>query len=71
MILGCFSVSLRLLLTSAWSVVSLCLKFRLSTGLSASLEIMVLTAGCTLSSTCRGTIDLMVLGNQVECFCVK
>ena len=55
-ILSCFSVRVRLLLTSAWSVVSLCLK------LCAYLLVyllMVLTTGCTLSSTCRGTIDLL------------
>ena len=59
MILSCFLVRVRLLLTSAWSVVSLRFKFSLFTGLSASLEIMMLTNGYTLSSTSRGTIDLM------------
>ena len=50
----------RLLLAFAWSVISLCLEFCLSTGVSASQEIMVLATGCTLSSVCRGTIDLML-----------
>ena len=59
MILSFFSAIVWLSLASTWSIVSLCLKVCLSTGLSVSLEIMVLTTDYSLSSTCRATIDLI------------
>ena len=66
-ILCCFSVNLRLSLVFAWFIVSLFLAVSLSTGLSASLEIIVLTTGSSLYLTCRGTVDLIDSSNQVEC----
>ena len=66
-ILCCFSVNLRLPLVFAWFIVSLFLAVSLSTGLSASLEIIVLTTGSSLYLTCRGTVDLIDSSNQVEC----